>query len=211
MLIRFGTAVSCSDGAFGELADLVILPGKSKVTHLVVAPHHHHEQARLVPFELIAAAEPAEIRVGCTIAQGRALPEVQEYAYVRIDESPHLDDAGAVGIQQVLTTPTDYGTFETIPLDYDPNVSVIYDRIPRGEVEEQRGSEVSDAGGKQVGRLDGVEVDSEGVITGVAMERGHLWGRRRVMIPAGAVARFDMNGVTLAISKSEVDALLPIR
>lgn len=207
MLLRLGTAISCSDGAVGELADFVIMPGNQRVTHLVVAPHNRHDQARLVPIELAAAgAGGDDVRLGCTIADVHDLPEVQEYAYVRIDEDPPLDDDGAVGIHEVITTPApDYGTFETIPLEYDANVSVIYDRIPRGEVEVQRGSEVRDAGGARIGRLDGLGVGEDGAITQVMLERGHLWGRRRLIIPAGAVAHFDMDGVTLSISKSEVD------
>jgi hypothetical protein len=44
----------------------------------------------------------------------------------------------------------------------------------------------------------------------LVLVRGHLWGRRRVTIPADAVAQFDMDGVTLAISKSQVAKILPV-
>ena len=38
MLLHLGTTVHCTDGEYGELADLVLQPGSRQVTHLVVAP-----------------------------------------------------------------------------------------------------------------------------------------------------------------------------
>jgi sporulation protein YlmC with PRC-barrel domain len=216
VLLHLGTSVACSDGALGELADLVIHPGSRRVTHLVVAPHHHRDQARLVPFELVTpAAASKEIRLdSTTIAQAHALPEAQQYAYVRIDEGPlPADDPGAVGIADVIDVPMDdYGSsFAAAPISYDDHVSVIYDRIPRGEVEERHASYVAGSDGGRIGRLDGLVVDEQGTIMQLVLERGHLWGRRRVTIPADAVASFEMDGVMLAISKSEVAKILPVR
>jgi sporulation protein YlmC with PRC-barrel domain len=198
VLLHLGTSVACSDGALGELADLVIHPDTRRVTHLVVAPHHRRDQARLVPFELVTPG---------------AASEAQQYAYVRIDEGPlPADDPGAVGIADVVNVPMDdYGnTFGAAPISYDDHISVIYDRIPRGEVEERHASHVVGSDGERIGRLDGLVVDEQGTIKQLVLERGHLWGRRRVTIPADAVAHFDMDGVTLAISKSQVSKILPV-
>lgn len=214
MLLHLGTKVACSDGALGELADLVIDPGTRRVTHLVVAPHHRRDQARLVPFDVVMPGTASkEIRLDSTTAEVNALPEAQQYAYVRVDEGPlPADDPGAVGIADVINVPMDdYGsTFAAAPISYDDHISVIYDRIPRGEVEERHASQVVGSDGQRIGRLDGLVVDEQGVIMQLVLERGHLWGRRRVTIPADAVARFDMDGVTLAISKSQVSKILPV-
>jgi sporulation protein YlmC with PRC-barrel domain len=214
VLLHLGTSVACRDGALGELADLVIHPDTRRVTHLVVAPHHRHDEARLVPFELVTAGPASkEIHLDSTTAQAHALPEAQQYAYVRIDEGPlPADDPGAVGIADVINVPMDdYGsTFAAGPISYDDHISVIYDRIPRGEVEARHASHVVGSDGERIGRLDGLVVDEQGTITQLVLERGHLWGRRRVTIPADAVARFDMDGVTLAISKSQVSKILPV-
>jgi len=214
VLLHLGTSVACSDGALGELADLVIQPDARRVTHLVVAPHQRRDQARLVPFEMVTPGQSSkEIRLDSTTAQARELPEAQQYAYVRVDENPlPEDDPGAVGIADVISVPMDdYGSsFVAAPISYDDHISVIYDRIPRGEVEERHESHVVGSDGERIGRLDGVVVDDQGAITQLVLVRGHLWGRRRVTIPADAVARFDMDGVTLAISKSQVSKILPV-
>jgi hypothetical protein len=213
--LQMGTPVHCTDGALGELADIVLVPGSRRVTHIVVAPRHHRSDARLVPFALIASDSfPApEILVACTLAEAHAMDEVQEYAYVRMEQTPPLDDdASVVGIQDLLTVPSPPpGSFQLGPWRHDPSVSVTYDRIPRGEVEVRRASEVTGADGSLIGRLDGLSVDVFGTITEVVLEYGHVWGRRRVSIPAGAVAQFDMDGMTLALSKDQMMVLMTPR
>jgi sporulation protein YlmC with PRC-barrel domain len=37
--LELGSPVNCTDGPFGELAEIVIDPTKRRVTHLVVEPH----------------------------------------------------------------------------------------------------------------------------------------------------------------------------
>jgi len=46
-----------------------------------------------------------------------------------------------------------------------------------------------------------------GETTDIVLERGHLWGRREVVIPAAAVARVENDLVTLSVTKDEVGAL----
>jgi hypothetical protein len=211
MRLHLGTTVHCTDGTLGELADFVLVPGSRSLTHIVVAPPHRHREARLVPFTLIASdgfPEP-ELLVGCMLAEAHALDSVQEYAYVRREQTPPLDDTSTVGIKDVLTvTSPPYGLFQLGSTAYEARVSVTYDRIPRGEVEVRHASEVTGADGSVIGRLDGLFVDELGSVTAVVLEHGHLWGRRRVTIPAGAVAHFDMDGVTLALSKAQMTVLM---
>ena len=53
----------------------------------------------------------------------------------------------------------------------------------------------------------GFVVDQAGHISHVVLERGHLWGRREVVIPIGAVERVETDEVVLTLSKDEVGAL----
>jgi hypothetical protein len=43
------------------------------------------------------------------------------------------------------------------------------------------------------------------------LERGHLWGRREVTIPIGAVAKVETDTVTLRMSREEVGELPSVR
>ncbi len=205
MRLELGSRVDCTDGTFGELADVVIDPTSRRVTHLVVEPDRD-QPARLVPVEL---AEPGGDPAGAvvlrsTAEEARRLPPVHEVAYLRLDGFPVGDPNWDVGIQEVLALPY-YPTYdlEPEPLDY----TVSYDRIPKNEVEIRRASEVYTADGHHVGHVDGFVVDRDDHITHCVLERGHLWERREVTIPIGAIARVETDVVTLGLAKDEVEAL----
>jgi hypothetical protein len=70
---------------------------------------------------------------------------------------------------------------------------------------------VTSADGHDLGQVDGFLVDGEGQITHFILERGHLWGRREMTIPIGAVAKVETDAVTLGLSKDEVGALPSVR
>jgi sporulation protein YlmC with PRC-barrel domain len=212
MRLELGTPVRCTDETFGELADVVIDPISKRLTHLVVRPRHQEGEApRLVPVELAEGGEEeSEISLRCTVDEVNRLEPVQEFAYLRLDEFPVEDPNWDVGVQDVLAMPYYEGDPLGLP-SYDTNVGMTYDRVPKGEVEIRRSSAVTSADGHGLGEVDGFLVDGEGQITHFILERGHLWGRREVTIPIGAVAKVETDAVTLSLSKDEVGALPSVR
>ena len=76
MRLDLGKPVHCSDGEFGELADVVIDPTKKRVTHLVVRPHDPDDVTRLVPIELVTSVDETEpgIALRCTVVPARIVP-----------------------------------------------------------------------------------------------------------------------------------------
>jgi sporulation protein YlmC with PRC-barrel domain len=218
MRLELGRTIRCSDGTVAELSDVVIDPTRRRVTNLVVQPHNRHRKARLVPAELAYAEEPSgEIALRCTEQELRALPLVEEFAYLRLGEFKVDDPDWDVGIEDVLAQPYyDYdptgfvgGTMTSL----DPHVTVMYDRIPKSEVEIRRASDVFSADDHRLGRVDGFLVDSEERITHVVLERGHLFGRREVTVPIGNVSKVSTDSVTLVLTKDEVGRLpaVPVR
>lgn len=215
MRLELGSPVNCTDGPFGKLADVVIDPTKRRVTHLVVEPHGDHGKARLVPIELANTeqGESSAIGVRCSLEEAGQLEPVEEYAYIRLGESPDLEPGWEVGVESVLAQPYyGYGAgvglgYEAVPAEYDQHVSMTYDRIPKGEVEIRRASEVTSADGHQLGKVDGFLVGEDDAITHFVLERGHLWGRREVTIPINAVAGVHTDAVSLTLTKDEVGEL----
>ena len=213
MRLELGTPVRCTDDTFGELADVVIDPISERLTHLVVRPRDQESQAaRLVPIELAEASEEkSEISLHGTVEEVNRLEPVHEFAYLRLGEAPVEDPDWDVGVEDVLAMPY----YEADPLgpnpNYEPNVGMTYDRVPKGEVEIRRSSAVTSADGHDLGHVDGFLVDGEGQITHFILERGHLWGRREITIPIGAVAKVETDAVTLSLSKDEVGALPSVR
>ena len=142
---------------------MVIEPAKRRVTHLVVEPHRLDGGARLVPIELAGPenGRGAAVLLRCTVEDAGRLPPVQEFAYLRLGESPANDPDWDVGIENVLTLPHSrgYAGFGAEPMDFEANLSMTYDRIPKGEVEIRRASEVVSFDGHRVGHVDGFLVD----------------------------------------------------
>lgn len=203
----------CLDGPLGELADVVIDPIAKRVTHLVVQPLHQHGRARLVPIELAERGSSAEIVLRCTVEEVRRLAPVQEVSYLRLGDYEVSDPDWDVGVKEVFAMPYyDNAGFATASPGLGQDVAVLYDRVPKGEVEVRRSSMVVSADDHDVGTVEGFLVD-EAQITHIVLERGHLWGRREVTIPIGAIAKVATDSVTLRLTKEELGKLpsVPVR
>jgi sporulation protein YlmC with PRC-barrel domain len=206
--LELDKSVLCEGHEVGKLGDLVVDPVAKRVTHLVVKPHHGLGMSHLVPIEL---AEPTErfggIVLNCSTDELEALPPVEEFAYLRLGEVATRDPEWDIGVSDVLALPYYDATGLTGPVDAVGDVGVAYDRVPKGEVELRRASRVLAADGAYIGDVDGFLVDDEDNITHFVLERGHLWGRREVTVPLGAVESVQSDVVELNISKDEVGAL----
>jgi sporulation protein YlmC with PRC-barrel domain len=206
MRLELGGRVDCSDGTFGELADVVIDPTTRRVTHLVVTAQGEPWVERLVPVELVDAGNQAHraVTLQATAAEVRNLPPVQKVAYLQLGDFPLDDPDWDVGIQEVYALPY-YPAYDLQPRPLD--FPVMYDRIPKGEVEIRRASNVYSVDGHHLGHVDGFLVDRDEHIAHLVLERGHLWGRRDVTIPIGAVAKVGTDDVTLSLTKDQVGSL----
>jgi sporulation protein YlmC with PRC-barrel domain len=206
MRLELGSAVRCTDAPFGELADVVIDPLARRVTHLVVQPHQDADRARLVPVGR-ARADGDAIALDCSVADVEALEPVRESAYLRVGEFPVADPDWEVGVQDMLALPIyqEADGLGTV-VDADPHVIVTYDRIPKDTVEIRRSSSVTSADGQRLGHVDGFVVSMDGTVD-VVLERGHLWGKREIVIPAASVASVQDDAVTLNLTKDAVGAL----
>ncbi len=215
MRLEIGDRVRCTDGVYGELADIVIDPLEKRLTHLVVQPERAEGEARLVPIRLAKGRddEQREIELECTLDEAQGFESVREAAYLRLGESPAEDPDWDVGVQDVLAMPyyTGFGGLDPYPGELPNHVTMYYDRVPKGEVEVRRASAVISVDGHSLGEVDGFVVDTDEHITHFVLERGHLWGRKEVTIPIGAVARVESDAVHVALSKDEVGALPAVR
>ncbi len=211
MRLDLGSPVRCADAAFGELTDVVIDPTTRRVTHLVVQPDRPSEPARLVPVERARGSDEAGGTIvldGSTVDIAR-LESVRRAAYLRLGEFPVEDPDWEVGIEEMLALPYYHG-LDAVggqQIAFDDHVTWAYDRIPKGDVEIRRASPVTSSDGHHLGNVDGFVVDGEEHIGHLVLEHGHLWGKREVVIPIGAVARVETDAVVLALSKDEVGAL----
>jgi sporulation protein YlmC with PRC-barrel domain len=198
-----GTEASCSDGHVGRLSRVIVEPGTQAVTHLVIEPRHRPERGRIVPVDL-AEATAGEIKLRCTKAEfGKFDPA---------EETDLLPDATGDPVYDTGVGP-DLGDPRVVPslaianlrLPGGPRVTK-HDAVPRDEVDVRRGEQVYATDGA-IGRIQGLVIDSGSHhVTHILLEEGHLWGRKEVAIPIGAMTRVD-DVIKLTIDKHQVQGL----
>jgi sporulation protein YlmC with PRC-barrel domain len=206
MRLDLDCAVTCADGAFGELSDIIIDPGSLQVTHLVVQPPEHHHLARLLPIGR-ASSGRQEVTLDCTLAEIDALQPIHESSYVRLSDRAALD-GDDVGIEEgFVLAPAESlgaGALGAEAFEVDPYVTTSFDRIPKGMVEIRRRSAVSSSDGHHVGHVVGVVLDDRHQITRLVLEHGHLWSKHELEVPSGSIDRIQSDEVMLTLSKDEV-------
>jgi hypothetical protein len=210
-----GTDVSCSDGTCGEVTRVIVDPVAEAVTHLVVEPAHRRGLGRLVPLGLIDATA-GQVRLRCTKAEFDKLEPAEETRFLpgtggyagygpgQVGYWPYYGLGGGLGM-------ADGGISEGLSGIGGGNISQIVtsDTVPQGEVDVRRGDPVEATDG-DIGRVQGLVIDGGSRhVTHVLLQEGHLWGRKEVAIPIGAVASTS-NGIRLRISKQEVQDLPPV-
>jgi sporulation protein YlmC with PRC-barrel domain len=204
-----GADASGSDGVCGTVSRVVIDPIARTVTHLVVEPKHRQGLGRLVPLSLVDATA-GEIRLRCTTGEFEKLDSAEETQFV-----PGTSGYAAYGPEQVLSWPyyglgpagmgggLGAGSIGGGMSAGSVSRTVTYDKVPLGEVTVRRGQHVQATDGG-IGNVQGLVIDArDRHVTHVLLQEGHLWGRKEVAIPIGAVAGAD-DGIQLSITKQEV-------
>jgi sporulation protein YlmC with PRC-barrel domain len=185
-----GATASCVDGPGGRVSRVIIDPATETVTHLVIEPKHRLGVGRLVPLDLVDTTA-GDIRLRCTVDEFGSLEPAQEAELVD-------DVTGGLGVGS-LAAPV--GVASAMPV-------IVQDVVPLGEADVDRGDPVHALDG-EIGRVQGFLVDPDDHrVTHVLLEEGHLWGRKKVSIPASAVTGVE-NGIRLSLTKKQVEDLPP--
>lgn len=161
---------------------------------------------------------PGGIQLRCTRAELEKLDPAEEREFRA--GSGHPGDLG-YGSEQVLSwryygLSSGTGTGDGTGMDSSAGPgrghttrTVTYDSVPLGEVEVRHGDRVHAADG-EIGLVEGLVIDPRNhQVTHVLLQEGHLWGRKEVAIPIGAVTSVDI-GIRLSISKQQVGDLPPV-
>src|SRR5215468_6870456 len=186
--LMIGAGARCTDGVCGQVTRVVVDPVARAVTHLVVEPAGRQGlRCTLAEFENIDAAEETQFVPGTRGYQAYGPDQVLSWPYASL--------AGTTGVEGDTVS----GISET----------VTFDTIPLGEVAVRRGERVQATDGA-IGHVEGLVIDARNHhVTHVLLQEGHLWGRKEVAIPIGAVSGAD-DGIRLNLTKNQVRDLPPV-
>jgi sporulation protein YlmC with PRC-barrel domain len=206
--LELGKKVRCGDETVGELADVVVDPKDKRLTHLVVKAHQGRAEARLVAVDLADVDDDGDIALRCSAEEFRGFPNIETVTYARIGSDLVVDPKWDVGVTDVLAVP--YDDMTSISGYVGPigqEAAQVYDVVPKGEVELRRSSSVVTSDGHDAGVIDGFVVGEDEQITHFVLQRGHLWRKRKVLVPLDAVTTVESDSVILALSADQVDDL----
>jgi hypothetical protein len=195
-----GAAAECSDGPCGAVSRVVVDPVARELTHIVVEPEHRAGLGRLVPLDMVEA-DAGAVRLRYTLAEFEKLPSAEETDFL----------PGGSGYEAYEAHEAYYWPYFGLEGGADPALALASavetrDALPKGEVGVRRGEAVHASDG-EIGKVEGFVVgSSQGHVTHVLLQEGHLWGRKQVAIPIGAVEKIDQ-GITVRLTKHEIEAL----
>ena len=195
-----GAAAACSDGPCGAVSRVVVDPVARALTHLVIEPEHRSGLGRLVPLDMVEAGAD-EVRLRYTLAEFDKLPSAEETDFL-----PGGSGYDAYAAHEAYYWP--YFGLEGGCRSPARLASAVEtrDMLPPGEIGVRRGEAVHAVDG-EIGKVEGLVVDSsQGHVTHVLLQEGHLWGRKQVAIPISAVEKIDQ-GITVNLTKHEIEAL----
>ncbi len=205
-----GAEANGTDGPCGTVIRVVIDPTTIAVTHLVVEPKHRTGLGRLVPLDLVdnVASSSGAIQLRCSVAEFEALDDAEETQFLPGLSGPYGDyDSG-----EVMAWPY-YGLAGGLVPEMGGGVvptPVVRETIPLGDVSVRRGESLHATDG-HVGKVQGLVIDETSRhVTHILLQEGHLWGKKEVAVPIGAVAKVDEQGIWLTMSKDEVGDLPPV-
>jgi sporulation protein YlmC with PRC-barrel domain len=208
-----GTEASCSDGAVGKVSRVIVDPVAEEVTHLVVEPDHRRDPGRLVPLDLVDDAAGG-LLLRCTRAEFEQLDSAQESQFIPATSGYEGYGPGQAGYWPYYGLGAGMNGMGMAGVGVGggmgpggvPAHTVTSDTVPLGEVDVRRGDPVHATDG-DIGKVQGLVIDPVSRhVTHVLLQEGHLWGRKEVAIPIGAVAS-TTDGIRLTIAKKEVQVL----
>ena len=173
----------------------------------MVEPRHWPGLGRLVPLDLVDAATTKEVRLRCTRAEFDELGFAEDTHFA---PRTSLDQDSGYSAEQLLMLPY-YSRVadEGMPQTQAEEPTGTYGSLPPGEVGVRRNKRVFATDG-EIGRVEGLVIDpGNHYVSHVLLQEGHLFGRREVAIPIGAVTEV-IDGVQLNLTKQQVENLPPV-
>lgn len=203
MKIPLKATVTCKDGEYGSVEELLIDPVKEKVSHIVII-NKHNQLKVIIPTNDIEYSSDSVINLDKTAKEIDKYPPFYINEFIQVPSSEM--DFAYWGADPTMTH--SYTMFPYVIREGKPMVEVKKEDIPEGEIKYKKGMAVKDSNGKKLGHVDELIVEKDGdFITHLVMRTGHFLGAKEIAVPNMDIECFDDKCVKLTIPESEVGDL----
>ncbi len=191
--VPLNAKVMCLDGLAGESTSVVIHPETRNITHLVVQDKTFPEATEwLVPIERVVDSTTEAIQLNCTREE---LSNMQPFKQEHFLEQEYIE----------------YGYAYSQPFMMAPaemlNVAFEELNIADEDLALNRGANVQALDG-HLGQIGEFLLDPQcGKISHITLKRGHLWGKKEVILSLSYLDHVDLDTVYLSVDKKTVDDL----
>ena len=190
--IPLGAEVECADGRCGRSSHVIFSPTTQQVTHIVVREKKIPHIKRLVSMDWIVETSPDLIVLHCTWCEIASLEPFIETQYIQVKHPDYRSYPYLVRSDKIPQT-TEWELRK-------------YERIPRGAVAVHRGVQLEATDGR-VGRIKEFLVDQvTWNVTHLVLQKGHLWGRRELIIPISHVDRVQKDTIFMKNDKKTIES-----
>lgn len=192
--------ITCSDGHGGTSVAITVDLASKIISHIVVEDASGSQ--RLVPLKMVQKSSQDEIWLDCSEDELKGLPLFLVTEFVERAPQQSGDWAEEEGEWE---DGVDTASFEMSMEAYGMPVEV--ERVPEGEVSFHRRASIEATDG-HFGRIEKFIIEPEsGQITHLVLKKGHLWGKKEIMVPVSAVASVDYNSAYLNVDKETASTL----
>ena len=203
--IPMNAEVYCQDGACGHLCGVILNPITHEMTHCVLRTDALVHYEYLVPVDLVASSAGGVLLLQCSGEDVADLEPFHRTRFLRVDplDYPRIPDVMKGGFYEWPYVETQDGYA----------LAVETEAVPAHELAVHRGATMEATDGN-VGQVNEFLVNPENNhISHLVLRQGHLWGKRRVVIPISAVDRVADDTVYLTLDKKAIGELprIPLR
>lgn len=209
-VFREGAHVVDADGTgLGDVERLVIDPSRATVTHLVIAKGFFFPDERVVPVELVTAADDERVELRGDIELDD-LDAFESTHYLPADEH----GVGGVAPEAAVGSPVIWGypfvaglgAYPAYPAyGVDPGTTATVRHVPEGSSVVEGGSQVVAADGTDVGKVREATVDERGALVSIDVDPG--WFRSAQTVPAHLIASIGEDEIVLAVGPKTLEHL----
>jgi hypothetical protein len=194
--LPFDAKVTCTDGHGGTSVAVTLNPENKVISNIIV--EDVSGQQHLVSLKAAAKSSHDELWLNCTENELKEMPLFLVTEFV--ERAPQKSGDFEEGEWE---DGIDLSAYEMTTEAYGMPVEV--ERVPPGEVALHRGTELNATDG-HIGKVEKLIVEPDsGHITHLVLHKGHLWGKKDIMVPLSAVDRVDYDTVYLNVDKKAVE------